>query len=139
MERIYHTFDKWQCLPAGFYEPKHPTLSDTECDDTVRALLLDPDRLSDALDRVLREWPTSCEHYLSNERMDRLAWLRCAAACLLYGIPKRFRGAYAELDDDAKSVADEISLKALNQWLTDRGEDPLSMEDAASKTQMDLY
>ncbi|QRY51797.1 hypothetical protein [Mycolicibacterium septicum] len=140
MERVYHTWDEWECYPAGFYETRHPDgLSDDECDKLVESLLSDADGFAAALQRVLREWPTSCEHYLSNERMDRLAWLRCASACLIHGVPKRFRGAYSNLDDETKVSVDELSLSALNQWLESRGESPLSMEEAASKTQMDLY
>lgn len=139
MERIYHTFDEWECLPAGFYENNAPNHSADEADEEMRSMLADPDRLRTSLDRVLAEWLMSCEHYLSNERMDRLAWLRSAALCIETAIPKRFRGGYTLLTEDEKTVADELTLDALNQWLKSRGEPSLSLEEAKSKTQMDLY
>ena len=36
MERIYHTWDKWECYPAGFYETKPPQ-KDMTIDDCKQA------------------------------------------------------------------------------------------------------
>ena len=67
MKRIYHTWDEWECYPAGFYEnrPANKDLTDDDCRETYRALLADIPRFRAALDRVITEWHNSCEHYLS--------------------------------------------------------------------------
>lgn len=141
MKRIYHTWDEWECYPAGFYDnrPADKGLSDDDCREIYRRLLSDIPRFEAALQRVLAEWPTSCEHYLSNERMNRIAWLGQASLCIEEGIPSRFRGGYMLLTDEQKLAADTAALGALNQWLTARGEAALTLEQAGSKTQMDLY
>lgn len=141
MERIYHTWDEWECYPAGFYEnkPANRDLSDDDCKEIYRDLLTDIPRFMKALDRVLAEWPNSCEHYLSNERMNRIAWLGQASLCIEEGIPSRYRGGYMLLDDEEKAHADLTALSALNKWLKGRGEKPLKLSEAGSKTQMDLY
>lgn len=141
MKRIYHTWDEWECYPAGFYE-NHPLsgpVDDDEARDMYAAFLSDEDQFRAALQRVLAEWPNSCEHYLSNERMNRIAWLGQASACIALGLPARFKGGFNRLDEAQQEAANQVALDALNQWLTARGEPALTMEEAASKTQMDLY
>lgn len=140
MKRIFHTWDKWECYPAGFYENKPPgDLTDEQAVAEYSTFLRDIPTFKVALERVLGEWPNSCEHYLSNERMNRIAWLGQAAMCIHTGIPSRFRGGYNLLTDDEKLAADLTALAALNTWLASEGEEPLTMEAAASKTEMDLY
>lgn len=141
MERIYHTWDKWECYPAGFYENRaaDKSLTEDECKEIYRELLADIPRFTTALMRVLIEWPNSCEHYLSNERMNRIAWLGQASLCNSEGIPSRYRGGYMLLTQSQKQQADLAALNALNGWLTARGEKELTMSEAGSKTKMDLY
>lgn len=139
MDRMWHTWDEWECYPAGLYEVRAPNHTADEADEEMRRMLSNPTRFQRNLKRVLDEWPLSCEHYLSNERMDRLWWLRSAALCIETAIPKRFRGGYKLLNDEEREIADILSLDALNRWLNDHGESSLTMDDAKSKTQMDLY
>lgn len=141
MERIYHTWDRWECYPAGFYETKPPRKewSIDDCKRMYAEFLSDTHRFSAALFRVISEWENSCEHYLSNERMNRIAWLGQASMCLETRISKFFCGGYFLLSEDDQRVADETALIYLNKWLTGRGEPALTMEEAASKTQADLY
>lgn len=142
MKRIYHTWDKWECYPAGFYDnkPRDRDLTDDDCRRIYAEFLRDIPTFEVALERVINEWPNSCEHYLSNERMNRIAWLGQASLCIAEGIPSQYRGGYQQLTDDEKQAADEAALRALNAWLASHGEDQFAtVADAASKTEMDLY
>ena len=141
LQRIYHTWDEWECYPAGFYEnrPVDKSLTDDDCRAIYRDLLSDIAEFRTALDRVLAEWPNSCEHYLSNERMNRIAWLGQASLCIARGIPSRYRGGYMLLTDEQKAAADQAALDALNSWLTSRGEEPATLESAGSKAKVNLY
>ena len=87
--RIYHTWDKWECYPAGFYEVRHNSMSDDECRKAYAAFLSSLPKFRKGLKKVLKQWVKSCEHYLTNERMNRIAWLGQAAACIEMGIPSR--------------------------------------------------
>lgn len=141
MERIYHTWDKWECYPAGFYETKPPRrdLTIDDCKRMYAEFLSDDDRFSWALVRVINEWKNSCEHYLSNERMNRIAWLGQASMCIETRVSKFFCGGYFLLTKDQQNHADLVALDALNEWLTKNGHATLTIEEAASKTQADLY
>lgn len=141
VERIYHTWDAWECYRAGFYEPKPPAgMTPDEARDEYTKFLRDLPRFRKALQGVITEWINSCEHYLSNERMNRIAWLGQAACCYDTGVSKEFRGGYARLTQTQQKAADETALDALNQWLGNHSQPMLpDLEAAASKTQMDLY
>lgn len=138
--RILHTWDKWECYPAGFYEVHPPEgMTKDSCELMYRAMLRDPINFENALTRVIFEWPNSCEHYLTNERMNRIAWLGQASLCIMYGIPSIFCGGFNELSESEQQAANEMALKWLNIWLSSHGREELTMEKAQSKTEANLY
>lgn len=140
MNRIYHTWDKWECYPAGFYEDHPPKgIDKNNCEGMYREFLADIQRFENALERVISEWENSCEHYLTNPNMNRIAWLGQAAMCIDTGVPSRFRGGYNLLSEDQREAADRKALEYLNKWLVANGGDALSWEEAQSRTEANLY
>lgn len=138
--RIFHEWQDWECFPAGFYNDKPPKgMTVAECEESYREFLSDIPRFESALERLIAEWKISCEHYLTNEKMNRIAWLGQASMCLETGVPSRFCGGYNLLDDDQKEAADRKALEYLNKWLTSNGRKELSWEEAQSKTQANIY
>jgi hypothetical protein len=141
VERIYHTWDEWECYPAGMYETNPPAgMTPDQARDAYTEFLRDPDRFRAGLEGVLRDWPNSTEHYLSNENMNRIAWLGQAAMCYATRVPKGFRTGYSQLTPTEQHAANLLALEYLNKFLDAKGEPTLfSLDDAKSKTQMDLY
>lgn len=135
MDRIYYTWDKWECYPAGMYEtrPPSPDMTDDDCREACRTLLANTDAFTTALDRVLNEWPNSTEHYLTATRMNRIAWLGQASLCITHRIPAKYRGGYMLLTPEQRLAADQTALAALNRWLAARGEEPTTLAGAGSK------
>lgn len=140
MERIYHTWDKWECYPAGFYSEKPPKgMENDECELAYRDFLSDLTEFASGLEGVTKEWVNSCEHYLTNESMNRIAWLGQAAMCYVNNIPSRFRGGYNLLSDDQKDAADNLALEYLNKWREQYGQPPLDKTAVKSRTEANLY
>lgn len=142
MTRIFHTYDRWECFPAGFYAEKHPHRpndSKERLEQLYASFLSDSTRFKAALGRVITEWKNSCEHYLSNEKMNRIAWLGQAAACIEMGLPSCYRGGFHLLAKEDQDRADAIALGALNEWLAANGEPTLTAETAKSKTEANIY
>lgn len=138
-ERIYHTWDKWECYPAGFYEGQKTGMTDDECKEAYRAFLSDLGRFGAAMYRLFDEWPNSCDHYLTNESMNRVAWLGQAAACIEMGIPSKYRSGYFLLTDEQQKAADLLALSHLNRYLTGHGWDTVDLEGAGVKAKVNLY
>lgn len=140
MERIYHTWDKWECYPAGFFEAKAPKeYTDDDCQKLYRELLEDIPEFTRIMERIIIEWPNSCEHNLTNERMNRIAWMGQSALAYKYRIPARYRGGYYLLTEAQQRIADEAALASINRWMERNGYEKLTLAAVESKTEMDLY
>ena len=138
--RVFHTYDKWECHKAGFYESSKPGVSKAQGEEMYRQFLLDIPRFADALECVISEWKHSCEHYLTNAAMNRIAWLGQAAMCYATGIPAAYRSGFSLLTEAQQLAADECALEYLNKWLVGNGREPVTMEQAYSgDRQSDIY
>lgn len=140
MNRVYHTWDKWECYPAGFFDIKCRNGETTEeAEQTYKKLLTDEAMFSAALFSVLKEWPNSCEHNLTNDKMNRIAWLGQAALAYTYHIPAKFRKGYYMLNNEERVIADTIALKYLNKWLAERNEETVTLEEAGATSVANQY
>ena len=138
-ERIFHTWEKWECHKSGFYDEKPNGMTQEQGEEKYREFLADIDKFEAALKEVISKWKHSCEHYLTNDRMNRIAWLGQASVALSLGIPSCCRGGYNLLTDSQKEIADSLALKYLNIWLTSNGRNAVEREQALSRTENELY
>jgi len=140
MERIYHTWDKWECYLAGFYENKAPDgMTDEDAEITYCDFLADTDEFGRVLEKVITEWKHSCEHYLTNPNMNRIAWLGQASLAYKFRIPSRYRGGFNLLSEEQQEAADRKAFEYLNKWMASQGYDLLTWEEAQSRTEANLY
>ena len=79
--------------------------------------LKDTERFHYALERVVSQWPVSCEQFLSNESMNRIAWLGQSSMCIETGIPSAFRSGFFLLSQNERRVANHTADKYLRAWL----------------------
>lgn len=139
-ERIFHTYDKWECYRAGFYASTKAGITKQQGEEAYRAFLSDDNRFRDALDAVTTEWVHSCEHYLTNRAMNRIAWLGQAAMCYATGIPAAYRSGFGLLTEQQQTTANETALEYLNRWLVAHDRDPVDMAEAMSHDrQTEIY
>lgn len=138
--RVYHTWDKWECYRAGFYDERpRDGLSVEDGEELYREFLADLDRFRSALQVVTSEWKHSCEHYLTNERMNRIAWLGQASVAQALNLPSCCRGGYHKLTQDQKAAADALALEYLNRWLALNGRETVDFDKAGGRTEAELY
>jgi ParB-like chromosome segregation protein Spo0J len=139
--RIFHTYDKWECYKAGFYNNFPPDgMTKESCESAYREFLADTGRFSAALEIVVADWKHSCEHYLTNASMNRVAWLGQAAMCQASGVPAVFRSGFFLLTEAEQAAANEVALTYLNKWLTANSREAVTMEIAYSGSrQSDIY
>lgn len=130
--RIFHTYDKWECYKSGFYSNTKEGLSKEDGENEYKSFLSDSERFETALNSVVTEWKHSCEHYLTNVAMNRIAWLGQAAMCYATGVPASYRGGFNLLTETEQNKANYLALKYLNKWLVARGGKEISMEEAMS-------
>lgn len=139
-DRIFHTHDKWECHKAGFYASKKDGLTSDECVNMFAEFLKDDERFKNALKGVISDWKHSCEHYLTNKAMNRIAWLGQAAMCYATGVPSVFCSGYNLMSEEEQDKANNIALDYLNKWLVANNRNEVELEEALSLgRQIDIY
>lgn len=119
-DRVYHPWWMWECYPAGFYGG-----IDVDRDD---ALIRYANFLSDlplfeaGMVGVAVSWPNSCEQFLTNQDINRIAWLGQSAACYTIGLPSKYRAGFKLLSDDGQRRANTCAQRFLERWLHDNAE-----------------
>lgn len=137
--RIFHTHDKWECHKAGFYANSFEGITKAQGEETYREFLSDIPKFEATLQKVITEWVHSCEHYLTNTAMNRIAWLGQASVCYSEGIPSVYRSGFFLLTQDEQDAANQSALTALNQWLEANDREPVTMDVAYPNRQSDIY
>ena len=139
-DRIYHTFDKWECHKAGFYASKKDGFTSEQCEKAYAEFLSNSDLFASTLQNVITEWKYSCEHYLTNKSMNRIAWLGQAAMCYATGVPSKFCAGFNLLTEEQQHKANLVALEYLNKWLVNNQRQPVTLEQALSiGRQVELY
>jgi len=137
--RVFHTHDKWECHKAGFYANTKDGMKKSEGEEAYREFLSDIPRFQAALTSVITEWKHSCEHYLTNVSMNRIAWMGQAAMCYATGIPSVFRSGFFLMTQDEQDAANDAALIALNEWMKANDRDEVTMGEAYPSRQSDIY
>jgi ParB-like chromosome segregation protein Spo0J len=139
-ERIFHTFDKWECHKAGFYGSKKDGFTAEQCEKEYANFLSNEEKFKDGLNGVINNWINSCEHYLTNKAMNRIAWLGQASMCYSTGIPSKFCSGFNLLTNEQQEKANNIALEYLNIWMKKYNRNELTMEEALSiGRQVNIY
>jgi len=139
-QRIFHTYDKWECYKAGFYDTAKDGFTAEQLEQQMAEFLCDDNAFREALEHVITEWKHSCEHYLTNKAMNRIAWLGQASTCYAKGIPSKFRGGWFLLNDEQQDKANNTAYEYLNKWLKNNGYEEISFDEAMSiGRQVEIY
>ena len=140
LSRIFHTYDKWECHKAGFYKSVVKDLTHEECENEYVRILTDKNLFTSILDKVITKWKYSCEHYLSNQSMNRIAWLGQAAVCYESGVPSKYSYSWSKLTKTQQSDANDIAFAALNKWIKNNNREKVEFNDAiVLGRQIELY
>lgn len=119
MKRIFHPWDKWEDFRHNFYGGLDGAKKKSESLELYAGLLRDLDRFEAALKTITTEWKYACEHNLTNENLNRIAYLGQAACALVYRVPHNVScSGYNLLTDDEQKAADAMAQKYLDLWLT---------------------
>lgn len=66
---------------------------------------------------VIEKWPYSCEHNLTNNSLNKIAYLGQAACCLYAKVPATVTmEAWSKVPEKFRNEADEIAAEVLTIW-----------------------
>ena len=129
MKREFRRWEKWECFKAGFYAAGAQSGKTREdCERAYADILGNTEWFRRAAFRVMNEWPNSCIHFLSNEGLNRIAWLGQASVCIETGVPSRFKYAFLLMNQDKQDRANDVARRAIRWWEDDRRQRPALFE-----------
>lgn len=129
-DRIFHTHDKWECYKAGFYATSVEGKNEEQCKEEYAAFLSNLKEFEKALKYIIKNWKYSCEHYLTNKSMNRIAYLGQAAAAHAIHIPSKYASGFYLMTKEQQTAANELALKYLNKWLVNNQRKMVTMAEA---------
>ncbi len=118
-KRIYHHYEKWEDFKAGMWKR---CLPEDEKELLEKAIEFTGNHVKYglAMMRVIREWPLTCEHNLTDNSINHKAFIGHCAVCLQLDIPEYItRLAWSYLNKDQQDKANERAQYAYEMWKLD--------------------
>lgn len=116
MKRIYHHYLMWEDWKAGFYD----NISGQNKEDKIKSVveMFNDERLTfEYMNMVIEKWKYSCEHNLTNESLNKIAYIGQAACCLYANIPSTITmEAWSLLSSEVQERANKQAEKVLRKW-----------------------
>jgi hypothetical protein len=117
MERIYHPYWLWEDYKAGFYE----NISGEEKKQMILKVIemFNSESLTkEFMNKVITEWKYSCEHNLTNESLNKIAYIGQGACCIYANVPNTITmEAWSLLDKEVQNRANKIAEKTIKNWI----------------------
>ena len=119
LEQVYHPYNLWEDYKNGFYDNVSGKNKIAMIDKVVE-FFTDPQQVDEIMNRVTKEWFYSCEHNLTNNGMNKIAYIGQASLSYLHKIPATITmEAWSKIPKDYQDKANDIAQKAYDKWLID--------------------
>lgn len=116
MKRYYEKYTEWEDFKNGMYE-----LSSEENDKLILLscnLLSDKTKFLNACNLVIEKWKISTKVHLTNNSINKKAWLGQAACSLMHNVPELLtKVAWGKLDFRVQNTANEVAYNVINSYL----------------------
>lgn len=117
MEQVFHPFDVWEDHEHGFYNNISGGNKLQMIEDVVN-LFSNPSETNLYMNRVVKEWPYSCEHNFTNPSINKVAYLGQAACALYKNIPSTVTmEAWSKVPENYQEIACKIADDVIEGWV----------------------
>lgn len=117
MNRIYHPYWLWEDYKAGFYENISGEQK-KQMTEKVLEMFNSKELTRENMIRVITEWKYSCEHNLTNDSLNKIAYIGQGACCIYAGVPNTITmEAWSLLSKEVQQRSDVIANEILNIWI----------------------
>lgn len=116
MKRVYHPFWLWEDFKCGFYDNISGDKK-KELSKKVVEMFNSPEKTKHYMMKVINDWKYSCEHNLTNDSLNKIAYLGQGACCLYAGIPNSITmESWSLLTKEVQNESDRIAKEVLTIW-----------------------
>jgi hypothetical protein len=116
MKRIYHNYLKWEDYLNGMWRKVLPE-EEEEMLHVAIEFTGDHSRYGSAMRRVIKEWPFTCEHNITDNSINKKAFIGHCAVCIELGIPEYItRQAWGFLNQEQQDLANLEAENTIKEW-----------------------
>lgn len=122
LKRIFHPYTKWECFKSGMWRQ---VSSKSRAKYLAKAIEFtgNAELYGSFMLKVIRVWPITCEHHLSETGSNRKAFIGHAAATMAIDCPEDItRQAWGHLSQKQQYDANEQARIAIEIWETMQNE-----------------
>jgi len=118
VKQLWVPWEQWECIPAGMYQPACCKRAEFEQRQREYASFLsDLGLFAKSAMAVTLHWPLSCVNFLTNEQINRIAWIGQASACYAVGLGSAYRGGFWLLPAGLQKQANSVAENILKGWV----------------------
>ena len=116
MKRIYHRYEKWEDHKAGLYDNCKKE-NKTKTKKLVIEMFEDYGLTMCFMNNAINEWVYSCEHNLTNDSLNRIAYIGQAACCLYAKSPNLLTmNVWYSLSQSVRDRSDFLARRSIKKW-----------------------
>lgn len=116
MERIYHPYNVWEDYKNGMWRKETPE-NEKKLLDKAIDFMGNHEEYGAWMMRVIKEWPLTCQHNLTDTTQNRKAFIGHCACCLAFCCPEYItRDAWGYLTKKQQDDANRQAEKAIALW-----------------------
>jgi len=116
MKQIFHHYKLWEDYTYNFYDNISGVEKELK-EQKVLEMFNSKELTKKMMFAVVNDWEYSCEHNLTNEGMNKIAYIGQAACALYDNIPNTVTmSGWHLLTDKVRERANSIAKEALNIW-----------------------
>jgi hypothetical protein len=114
--RIYHPYWLWEDYKAGFYENCSGEQKQVYIEKIIE--MFNSEKLTlESMFSVVDNWKYSCEHNLTNNSMNGIAYIGQGACCIYCGAPSTITmECWSKLTKEVQERANKNALQAIERW-----------------------
>ena len=117
LKRVYHPHNEWEEIKYNMWG----SISDEKAWlEKAVSFTGDHELYGSFMFDVIKQWPVSCENALTDQYINKKAWVGHAAAALALRLPEYItRKAWRDLTDEQKFLANKQAERAIRTWEND--------------------
>lgn len=114
--QIFHHYKKWEDYQNGMWRRITGEERDLFLEKVVK-FMRDIDLYGSWMLGVIDQWPITCEHNLTDNQINKKAWIGWAACCLAINCPEDItREGWHYLSNSEQDRANNKATFAINKW-----------------------
>jgi hypothetical protein len=134
IKKIWHPYYNWECYNAGMYsETNYFNYNTDKCKELFKEYFYDLNNFENTIVLIFNNWNISCEHFLTWENINRIAWIGQACVCYDINLSSIYKSGFNLLDQNTKNKANKIANKYLEEWIYDKTQDNYLFKDMEKK------